>query len=404
MDLPAIKMCEYDELRRDIARRGVVIPLLVDAKTLQIIDGRIRNRICEELGIREVPRILINDLSGDDLTDFRLAINLYRRHLSSAQKRELVAWHLRLHPESSDRKIAGETGVSDKTVAKVRRGAEIPHPDRRTGRDGRSHPAARATVYAMNRREVRAAQAGLAALGDDAPHRPLSQRRLRTLAGAKAREQQSVLSRQIPTEYTLVCCDFGRHEFPPGEAHLALCDPPWLGEWAPHRADYAAAVFRSLRPGGLAVCYCGHYYLPEWIKTYQDAGFAYTWMVACINGDGGGAVRDRGTIRTGWRPVLLLQRPGGKFKPPHMMIDVLRTEVRSKVYHPWEQPVSEAEAFVRALSGPGDVVVDLTVGSGTSGVACAKVGGRVFYGCDEDAYYIEVARGRIADALLEVPV
>jgi len=404
MDLPSFTNWEYEKLREDISRRGVVIPLLVDAKTLQIIDGRIRNRICEELGIREVPKILVGGLSGDDLTDLRIAVNLYRRHLSSEQKRELVAWHLRQHPESSDRKVAGETGVSDKTVAKVRRGAEIPHLDRRTGRDGHSYPAARATVYAANRHEARVAQSGLAALGDDAPPRPLSHRRLRTLAGAKAREEQSVLSREIPSEYTLACCDFRRHDFPPGEARLALCDPPWLGAWAPHRADYAAAVFGALRPGGLAVAYCGQYHLPEWIKTYLDAGFAYRWLVACINGDGGGAVRDRGTIRTGWRPVLLLQRPGGEFRPPHMMIDVIRTAERSKSNHLWEQPVSEAEAFVGALSGPGDVVVDLTFGSGTSGVACAKVGGRVFHGCDIEARNIEVARGRIADALLEVPV
>jgi hypothetical protein len=74
-----------------------------------------------------------------------LSANIRRRHLTAAQKRELVTKLLKAQPEKSDRQIAKEAKVSDKTVGKKRAeleaGAEIPHHETRTDARGTKQPA-----------------------------------------------------------------------------------------------------------------------------------------------------------------------------------------------------------------------------------------------------------------------
>lgn len=63
-------------------------------------------------------------------------------------------------------------------------------------------------------------------------------------------------------------------------------------------------------------------------------------------------------------------------------------------YHPTEKPIKLLEYIIRAVDG---VVLDPFMGSGTTGVACAKLG-RGFIGIERDAAYFEIAKGRIAGA------
>ena len=76
---------------------------------------------------------------------FVLSMNVHRRHLTSAQKREAIAAYLKADPTTSDRKVAKELGVDNKTAAKVRADlearAEIPHVPTRTDSAGRKQPA-----------------------------------------------------------------------------------------------------------------------------------------------------------------------------------------------------------------------------------------------------------------------
>ena len=49
-----------------------------------------------------------------------LSANIHRRHLTAEQKREIIAAVLKAQPEKSNRTIAKQTKVDDKTVAAVR--------------------------------------------------------------------------------------------------------------------------------------------------------------------------------------------------------------------------------------------------------------------------------------------
>ena len=65
--------------------------------------------------------------------------------------------------------------------------------------------------------------------------------------------------------------------------------------------------------------------------------------------------------------------------------------------HPTQKPVALMEYLVKTYTNEGDVVLDNTMGSGTTGVACAKLG-RQFIGIEREREYFDIARERIARA------
>lgn len=62
--------------------------------------------------------------------------------------------------------------------------------------------------------------------------------------------------------------------------------------------------------------------------------------------------------------------------------------------HPTQKPVLLLEDLIKTFSNEGDLVVDLTMGSGSTGVACKNTG-RKFIGIEMDDEYFEIAKERI---------
>ena len=83
---------------------------------------------------------------------------------------------------------------------------------------------------------------------------------------------------------------------------------------------------------------------------------------------------------------------GGKYKS-----NILRYKKDYDGYHPTQKPVLLLEDLIKTFSNDGNLVVDLTMGSGSTGVAAANTG-RKFIGIEQDDNYFEIARKRIADA------
>ena len=67
--------------------------------------------------------------------------------------------------------------------------------------------------------------------------------------------------------------------------------------------------------------------------------------------------------------------------------------------HPTQKPVPLFEYLIRTYTNEGDTVLDNTMGSGTTGVACANTG-RNFIGIEKDAGYFDIACCRIEAALV----
>ena len=62
--------------------------------------------------------------------------------------------------------------------------------------------------------------------------------------------------------------------------------------------------------------------------------------------------------------------------------------------HPTQKPVALMEYLIRTYTNEGETVLDNTMGSGTTGVACANTG-RKFIGIERDENYFKIATERI---------
>jgi DNA modification methylase len=65
--------------------------------------------------------------------------------------------------------------------------------------------------------------------------------------------------------------------------------------------------------------------------------------------------------------------------------------------HPTQKPVEIMEYLIQTYTKPGETVLDPTMGSGTTGVACRRLG-RKFIGIEKDPKYFEIAKERIEAA------
>lgn len=63
-------------------------------------------------------------------------------------------------------------------------------------------------------------------------------------------------------------------------------------------------------------------------------------------------------------------------------------------YHPTQKPLELIELLVKTYSNEGDTVLDFTMGSGTTGVACKKLN-RNFIGIEIDEKYYNISKERI---------
>lgn len=97
---------------------------------------------------------------------------------------------------------------------------------------------------------------------------------------------------------------------------------------------------------------------------------------------------------TKYPPVFNLWQ-GGKYKS-----NILRYKKDYDGFHPTQKPVALLDDLIRTYSNEGDLVADLTMGSGSTGVAAVKAGRR-FTGIELGDEYFNIAERRIKDALEE---
>ncbi|WP_428739434.1 DNA-methyltransferase [Sulfurimonas sp.] len=67
---------------------------------------------------------------------------------------------------------------------------------------------------------------------------------------------------------------------------------------------------------------------------------------------------------------------------------------RQDQIHPTQKPVALMEYLIKTYTNEGELVLDFTMGSGTTGVACKNLG-RDFIGIELDDKYFEIAKNRI---------
>lgn len=87
------------------------------------------------------------------------------------------------------------------------------------------------------------------------------------------------------------------------------------------------------------------------------------------------------------------------FKNPSTILkyNSLRPNSKEFVKHPTQKPVALLEYLIKTYTNENELILDFTMGSGSTGVACANTN-RKFIGIELDENYFNIAKQRIEEA------
>lgn len=103
----------------------------------------------------------------------------------------------------------------------------------------------------------------------------------------------------------------------------------------------------------------------------------------------GGGMKDSDSAMTNGYKAL---KKTYKYKNPTTLIKF--DKIRKGSVHPTQKPVELMEYLVKTYTNEGDTVLDFTMGSGSTGVACKNTNRR-FIGIEQDDKYFKIAQERI---------
>lgn len=86
-----------------------------------------------------------------------------------------------------------------------------------------------------------------------------------------------------------------------------------------------------------------------------------------------------------------------KYPSQHIYYSRVKGNSHEKTPHPTQKPVKLLKHFIEAYTDEGDTVLDFTMGSGSTGVACMETN-RNFIGIELNTKYYEIAKKRIKSA------
>ena len=92
----------------------------------------------------------------------------------------------------------------------------------------------------------------------------------------------------------------------------------------------------------------------------------------------------------------LLSNESGERNPRSIVY--FRTAESEGKFHPTQKPVALLEYIIKTYTLGGETVLDFTMGSGSTGVACVNLN-RHFIGIEKDSKYFEIAKNRINNHL-----
>ena len=152
----------------------------------------------------------------------------------------------------------------------------------------------------------------------------------------------------------------------------------------------------------------------RWVLAFTDQEGAHPWMVANVAAGLqhvriGQWVKLNATPQfTGDRPAtgseaIVIAHPRGRKRwnggGTHAVwsypIVLDRAHAGSERVHTTQKPLDLMLRLVELFTDPGEIILDPFAGSGTTGVACLRLGRR-FIGIEKDARYAAIARERLA--------
>ena len=402
--MPPLSTEEYAELKNDIEKRGVMVPIEYDEQG-NVLDGHHRLQICAELGIKDFPKVIRAGMTEEEKRTHARKLNMARRQLNREQKQELIREQLRETPEKSDRQIAQGLGVSNSTVSVQRKSMEksgqLCESHSSIGADGKERPRQverkPVTIFNPTRREEKAIQKPdvverMAETGESAIY---AARRINQ--EEKAERKAYTLDSEIPEGMMkLYNGDIrdGLPVIPDNSVDYIITDPPYPAEYIPLYGYLSSLAARVLKPGGSMIVMCGQSYLPAVINQLCTA-MKYHWCMAYETPGGQSPQLFHKRVNTFWKPLLWFTK--GDYAGDYIG-DVMKspTNDNDKRFHEWGQSLGGMKDIVERFTNPNDLILDPFLGGGTTGVAAVTLGRR-FVGADIEQKNIDTSRERITE-------
>ena len=371
-----ISDAEMEALTRSLREYGFLQPVIARREDRAVIGGHQRLVAARRLGMKTVPVIFV-DLSLEQARVLNLALN----KISGSWDQELLAQMLAdLQPvDGLDLSLSG---FSNDELGKLLKSLDV--------REKRERPEAGFDVDAAleaARAATRAKRGELWALGDH---------RLLIGDATDAAAVQRLIGETRPAmafcdpPYNVALGDHGGQQRGARKRRIANDAMP-AEQWETFCRGWAANVVASV-DGAIYVCMS----TKEWplvSRVLAEAGGHWSDTIIWK--------KDRFTIgradyQRQYEPIWFGWREGAKHHwcGDRDQGDVWEIERPSESQaHPTMKPLSLVERAINNSSTPGDVVLDLFLGSGTTLIAAERTG-RVCHGMELDAHYGSVVLAR----------
>ncbi len=387
--LPPLPDEQYEALKADIAARGVLVPVIVDAETGALVDGHHRVRACRELG-RPFPRSIKRRFANArERREEAIRLNLLRRQLGP------VGWAHAFERLCALRGVRLGSGGD-------RRSADALATDRAATLAEELGFSARTARRRLALAETLRAHTDLAAAVDrfELSHaQACAEARRRELEAVREQAARLGVRATLPRTVRVRVGDFATTlaTLPAESVDLIYTDPPYLAkldlEWI--YGELGRQARRVLKPGGSLLAYSGGFVLPRTLNALAD-GLDYWWTIAIAHAPGRHRTLSGKKVRACWKPLLWFVK--GTNNAEQLVDDLVGGHPPDKTLHDWAQSVEEARYYIERLTEPDALVVDPFCGSGTTLIAALECERRGL-GIELDKNVAARARARIAEAV-----
>lgn len=174
-----------------------------------------------------------------------------------------------------------------------------------------------------------------------------------------------------------------------------VTDPPYPREYQHLYGAMADKAADITKDGGSLISMVGHYQVKDVLNAYGQK-WKYHWLCSVSYLHSSYARVWHYNIAAAWKPVAwFVKEP---WEPTNgVIVDNVAPKAPDKTGHEWGQPWEWAAHFISKIVPHDGVVLDPFMGSGTTGVACAKLG-RKFIGIEIEPKYFDIACRRIEEA------